>query len=85
VTLVIDDAIIYLPLAGMVDLNAERERLTKEIEQTEEEIARTGQLLAYDNFTSRAPPEVVDRQRERLTSSQERLALLQARLAELGD
>jgi valyl-tRNA synthetase len=85
VTLVIDDAIIYLPLAGMVDLEAERERLTKEIEQTEEEIARTGQLLANENFTSRAPAEVVDRQRERLTSSQERLALLQARLAELGD
>mgnify|MGYP001058650605 CR=1 FL=1 len=84
VTLVIDDAIIYLPLAGMVDLDAERERLTKEIEQTEEEIARTGQLLANDNFTSRAPAEVVDRQRERLSSSQERLALLQARLVELG-
>jgi valyl-tRNA synthetase len=59
--------------------------LTKEIEQTEEEIARTGQLLANENFTSRAPAEVVERQRERLTSSQERLALLQARLAELGD
>ncbi|HEX7101758.1 MAG TPA: valine--tRNA ligase, partial [Nitrolancea sp.] len=66
VTLVIDDAIIYLPLAGMVDLDAERERMTKEIEQTEEEIARTGQLLANDNFTSRAPAEVVERQRERL-------------------
>ena len=83
VTLVIDDAIIYLPLAGMVDLDAERERLRKEIEQVEEEIARTGQLLSNEKFTSRAPSEVVDRQRERLSSSQERLALLQARLAEL--
>jgi len=69
----------------MVDLDAECERLTKEIEQTEEEIARTGQLLANENFTSRAPADVVERQRERLTSSQERLALPQARLAELGD
>jgi valyl-tRNA synthetase len=84
VTLVIDDAIIYLPLAGMVDLDAERERLGKEIEQVEEEIARTGQLLSNDNFTSRAPAEVVNRQRERLSSSQERLALLQARLGELA-
>ena len=84
VTLVIDDAIIYLPLAGMVDLDAERERLRKEIEQVEEEIARAGQLLSNENFTSRAPAEVVDRQRERMSSSQERLALLQARLGELA-
>ncbi|HEX3722061.1 MAG TPA: valine--tRNA ligase [Nitrolancea sp.] len=84
VTLVIDDAIIYLPLAGMVDIDAERERLTKEIEQVEEEIARTGQLLSNENFTNRAPADVVNRQRERLSSAQERLALLQARLGELG-
>ncbi len=83
VTLVIDDAVIYLPLAGMVDLDAERERLGKEIEQVSAEIARIGQLLANEQFTNRAPADVVNKQRERLTSSRERLALLQARLDEI--
>ncbi len=84
VTLVIDDAVIYLPLAGMVDLDAERGRLAKEIEQVDEEIARIGQLLGNDQFISRAPADVVNKQRDRLSSSQDRLALLQARLGELN-
>ena len=85
VTLVVDDAVIYLPLAGMVDLDAERQRLRGEIEQVEEEIARAGSLLANENFVQRAPAEVVDRHRQRLTDLQERLALLQSRLADLGE
>jgi valyl-tRNA synthetase len=83
VTLVVDDAVIYLPLAGMVDLAAERDRLHKEIEQADEDIARIGQLLSNEQFISRAPADIVNKQRERLTSLQERLALLQARLDEL--
>ncbi len=83
VTLVVDDAVIYLPLAGMVDIVAEQERLRKEIEQVDAEIARIGQLLSNEQFTSKAPADVVNKQRERLTASQDRLALLQARLDEL--
>ncbi len=83
VTLVVDDAVIYLPLAGMVDLDAERERLRKEIDDVEADIARVGELLSNEQFTSKAPEKVVNTQRERLTASQERLSLLQARLDEL--
>ncbi len=83
VTLVVDDAVIYLPLAGMVDIDAEKERLKKEIEQVEEEIARIGQLLSNEQFVSRAPADVVNKQRDRLTAAQDRLALLQARLDEI--
>src|SRR5690606_25142379 len=42
VALVVDDAVIYLPLAGMMDHEAEQERLRSEINQVEGEIARTG-------------------------------------------
>ncbi len=83
-TLVVDDAVIYLPLAGMVDLDAERERLRKEIDEVEADIARVGDLLSNEQFTSKAPEKVVNTQRERLTSSQERLSLLQTRLNELA-
>jgi valyl-tRNA synthetase len=76
--------VIYLPLAEMVDLGAERERLRKEIEEVEAEIARAGQLLANPNFVQRAPEAVVGKHRERLSAAQERLAVLQSRLGELG-
>ena len=84
ITLVVDDAVVYLPLAGLVDLDTERARLRGEIDQVEEEIARASGLLANENFVARAPAEVVERHRERLTAAQERVALLQSRLGELG-
>ena len=83
-TLVVEDAVIALPLAGMVDLDAERERLRREIDEVEAEIARAGALLGNPSFVERAPAPVVAKHRERLSSAQERLALLQSRLGELG-
>ncbi|HET9016993.1 MAG TPA: valine--tRNA ligase [Thermomicrobiaceae bacterium] len=84
VTLVVDDAVIYLPLAGLVDLDAERSRLRADIDAVEAEIARASELLANENFVARAPDHVVARHRERLSAAQERLALLQSRLGELA-
>jgi valyl-tRNA synthetase len=83
VTLVVDDAVIYLPLRGMIDLQAERERLRREIEEVRAEVDRARQLLANEQFVTRAPAEVVDRQRIRLAEAEERLSLLRARLSEL--
>uniref|UniRef100_A0A831TL79 Valine--tRNA ligase n=1 Tax=Thermorudis peleae TaxID=1382356 RepID=A0A831TL79_9BACT len=84
VTLVVDDAVIYLPLRGMIDLDAERERLRREIDEALVEVDRARQLLANEQFITRAPAHVVDRQRARLAEAEERVSLLQARLAELG-
>ncbi len=85
ISLVVDDAIVYLPLAGLVDVEAERRRLEGEIAEVEAEIARTGRLLENENFLTRAPEGVIAKHRERLSAAQERLALLQSRLAELTD
>ncbi len=57
---------IYLPLAGVVDLEAEKARLLKEKSEIEEEIARAEALLSNPEFLQKAPQEVVDKQRERL-------------------
>ena len=84
VTLVVDDAVIYLPLRGMIDLETEQARLRREIEVVSAEIERARQLLANEQFVTRAPSQVVDRQRLRLIEGEERLALLRARLRELG-
>lgn len=79
-TLVVDGLEIYLPLEGMVDLAAERERLTKEIEALSAAIARSEGLLANEDFIRKAPVHVVDREREKLTANRERKATLEERL-----
>jgi valyl-tRNA synthetase len=75
---------IFLPLKGMIDIDAERARITREIEQVEGEIDRATAMLSNEQFVSRAPAQVVEGHRSKLASAQERLALLQARLADLG-
>jgi valyl-tRNA synthetase len=68
----------------MIDLEAERARITREIDQVESEISRANGMLANEQFVSRAPAAVVEGHRTKLAASEERLALLQARLADLG-
>jgi len=80
-TLVVGDTEVVLPLAGLVDLDAEKKRLQAEAEQTEAEIERTEALLANEGFIGRAPANVVERERAKLASAQERLPKLRERLA----
>ncbi|MEN4042205.1 MAG: valine--tRNA ligase [Anaerolineaceae bacterium] len=70
---------IYLPLAELVDQDAERARLQKDLANTEAQIARLEQLLA-SNFTERAPASVVDKERQKLATFHETAARLRAQL-----
>ncbi len=82
-TLVIGEVEVALPLAGLVDLKAERKRLQAEAENASAEIERTEKLLANEQFVARAVPQVVQRERDKLASAQERLAKLKERLEAL--
>ncbi len=75
---------IYLPLAGMLDISKELERLNKEIAQAQQEIARIQGKLANKAFVTRAKPEVVEKEREKLAAQEERIGKLLMRRAELG-
>jgi len=75
---------IYLPLAGMIDIGKELERLDKEIAQAQQEQSRLQSKLANENFVSRAKPEVVAKDREKLAEQEERLGKLTARHKELA-
>jgi valyl-tRNA synthetase len=75
---------IYLPLAGMVDLAAERRRIAAELEAARAQRQRVEQLLANPGFTQRARPDVVERERARLAEAGERVATLEQQLAGLG-
>jgi len=70
----------YLPLAEVVNLEAERRRLQKDIASAEQEAARLSTKLDNAEFTTKAPPAVVERERARLAEQQERLTRLQDRL-----
>ena len=75
---------VYLPLAGMVDVAAERERLAKELENVRRQIARTRQMLANENFRTKAPAEVVRREEEKLAKLEEDERKLEERLQAFG-
>jgi valyl-tRNA synthetase len=79
------DVVASLPLADMVDLGAERARLEKELDEVRLELQRAEKQLSNESFVSRAPEHVVKVQRDRLERSQEQAALIEKRLAALGD
>jgi len=74
---------IYLPLAGMLDIAKEVERLDKEIAQARQEIARLQDKLSNQAFVAKAKPEVVEKEREKLAAQQERVTKLTTRRTEL--
>jgi valyl-tRNA synthetase len=65
VQLVVDEATLFLPLADIIDLAAERARLEKEIGKLDSEIAKLDGKLNNEAFISKAKPEIVEEQRER--------------------
>jgi len=65
VQLHLGEATLSLPLAGVVDLGAEKQRLEKEIDRISKEIAKIDAKLGNAQFLQKAPEEVVEEQRER--------------------
>jgi valyl-tRNA synthetase len=70
---------IYIPLAGMLDLDEERRRLEKELADVQAQVDRLEKLLASD-FAARAPAPVVQKEREKLTAFKETAAKLKSQL-----
>jgi len=62
---VLDEATLILPLADVIDLPAEKARLEKEIAKLDADIAKHDKKLANTGFTDKAPPEVVETERDR--------------------
>ena len=83
-TAVLSHAQVVVPLAGLLDAEAERSRLGKEIEEAETYQRRLEGKLSNEQFRARAPREVVAAEEERLAETRTRLEGLQRALAELG-
>jgi valyl-tRNA synthetase len=83
-TLVVGDVEVFLPLAGLIDLDAERARLGKELEQADADIARRAARLDNAGFVDKAPANVIQRERDGLAGAQATAERLRERLAQLG-
>jgi valyl-tRNA synthetase len=75
---------LEVPLAGLVDMDAERARSQKSIEKAEQEIGKIERALANASFVDRAPKEVVEENRRRLAEYQDQVAKLSEGLKRLG-
>ncbi len=75
---------IHVPLAGLMDLAAERQRLMKERDELRGHIQRLAGKLGNADFVSKAPPAVVEQERARVAEMQSRLSVIDRNLAELG-
>ncbi len=75
---------IYIPLAGMIDIETEMKRIRSEIEQARGQADRLDKLFANEAFVRRARPDVIERERTRQQENIERLATLEQQLLALG-
>ena len=84
VSVITDNARLFMPMSDLVDFEAEKARLTKEIEKTEKLIAGQVAKLANENFVSRAPEAVVNTEREKKAKLEALLENLKLSLSNLG-
>ena len=82
-SVVVGEATLSIPLGGVVDMAAERQRLEKEQRETETALSKLEARLADATFRSRAPEDVVEREEARRTNLRERTARIQDLLSRL--
>ena len=83
VSAVIPEAVIYMPFAELVDIEKEIERLTKEQERLEQELARVNGMLNNEKFISKAPEAKIKEEREKLTKYTQMMIQVKERLKQL--
>ncbi|MEB2287592.1 MAG: valine--tRNA ligase [Anaerolineae bacterium] len=84
-TVVAADVTVYLPLADLIDLDAERERLRRELANLDQQMGRTTALLDNESFVGKARPDIVQRERDKLEALAASRRAVEERLGALGD
>ncbi|MBA6059441.1 MULTISPECIES: valine--tRNA ligase [Pseudomonas] len=73
-TALVGDLQVLVPMAGLIDKDAELARLNKEIQRLQGEVARVGGKLSNAAFVDKAPPAVIEKERAKLAESEQALA-----------
>ena len=82
-TAIVTGAELYLPLAGLIDIEAEIARLEKELKTLNAEVERVEKKLANEGFMAKAPEKVIEEERAKLRDYTEKRDRTIARIAEL--
>ena len=85
VSALLPEAAIYMPLAELVDIEKERERLQKEVKRLEGELARVNGMLNNEKFVSRAPEAKIQEERDKKEKYTQMMNQVKERLAQLGE
>ena len=85
VCIVTDAAKIYIPMGDLVDFEAERARLNKELASAQKQLDGINAKLSNENFVSKAPAQVVDAQREAARKLNEKIAMLNDSLSKIAN
>ncbi|MBD3586224.1 valine--tRNA ligase [Salinimonas sp. HHU 13199] len=75
-TAIVGDMEILIPMAGLIDKDAELTRLTKAIDKTEKDLSRVQGKLANEKFVSNAPDAVIEKERSKLDEAEKQLSKL---------
>ena len=75
---------VYVPLEGLVDLDAERARLAKEREKVAADRERLERKLSNEGFLAKAAPDIIEKDRAKAAELAEALEALEAQLSELA-
>ena len=75
---------LFVPLSDWIDVEAERARLQSELEQAATDLARTEEKLANEQFLSRAPADVIEKERGKRDEFAQKVERLEANLVSLG-
>ncbi|MCP4632038.1 MAG: valine--tRNA ligase [candidate division Zixibacteria bacterium] len=73
---VIKGAEIFIPLSDLIDVELEKNRLQKELEKVNTLLEKSNRKLANDDFVAKAPPEVIEKEKEKNNDCRERLEKL---------
>ena len=84
VLIVADSARLYIPMGELVDLEAEKTRLHKELENTQKQLAGVQAKLNNEQFVSKAPAHIVQNQRDTAAKLEEKIQMLEQSLAEMN-
>ena len=84
VSLVLSRGTVTVPLEGVVDVDREKARLTEELQQIDSGAQRLSARLSKADFLSKAPPEVVEKERARLSGLEDRRIRVAETLSRLG-
>jgi valyl-tRNA synthetase len=74
---------ILVPMAGLIDKEAELARLRKKKAQTESDLTKNLARMGSEKFVNGAPPEVLERERARIAQQQQELAALNEQIGKI--